>query len=334
MNRMDRLLAIVLELQGKGWQRAEDLARTFERSKRTIYRDVQALDESGVPIVSLPGRGYSLMEGYFLPPLSFSTDEATMLLLGGDYMAQSFDAQYRAAAQSATRKIAGVLPERLRGEVRTLQESIHFISQGGSIRPDEALKLQQLRRAIIARATVRFRYHTRHGAEPAHLTHTRDADPYSLAHVGTAWYLSAYDHLRHAVRTFRLDRIDDVTLLDRTFERPADFQVQRRNLFEPGSFDVQVLFAPEVTRWVRETQLFYTIAEEETPDGLLVTLHVRHAGEVLQWLLSWGQHARVLAPESLRHQIAAEAEAMLRHHQDAPAVPVSPSSPHSHSLLP
>src|SRR5215469_1559620 len=127
MNRTDRLLAIVLELQAKRWQRAEDLAATFETSKRTIYRDFQALGQAGVPIISMPGRGYSLMEGYFLPPITFGSDEATMLLLGSDVMAQSFDAQYRAAAQSAGRKIAAVLPERLRAEVRSLQDSIRFV---------------------------------------------------------------------------------------------------------------------------------------------------------------------------------------------------------------
>src|SRR5579859_2331703 len=125
MNRTDRLLAVVLELQGKGWQRAEDLAATFECSRRTIYRDLQALGQAGVPLVSVPGRGYSLMEGYFLPPLSFTTDEAAMLLLGGELMTQRFDAQYRDAADSARRKIAAVLPERLRAEVGALRESIH-----------------------------------------------------------------------------------------------------------------------------------------------------------------------------------------------------------------
>ena len=74
MNRTDRLLAIVLELQGKGWQRAEDLAETFETSKRTIYRDMLALGEAGVPVVSIPGRGYSLVEGCFpVCPASSST---------------------------------------------------------------------------------------------------------------------------------------------------------------------------------------------------------------------------------------------------------------------
>jgi predicted DNA-binding transcriptional regulator YafY len=87
MNRTDRLLAIVLELQRKDNQRAEDLAAIFETSKRTIYRDIQALCESGVPVVSQPGLGYSLVKGYFLPPVSFSSDEATMLLLGNQFVA-------------------------------------------------------------------------------------------------------------------------------------------------------------------------------------------------------------------------------------------------------
>src|SRR5205823_14791899 len=162
MNRTDRLLAIVLELQGKGQQRAEDLAETFETSKRTIYRDMLALGEAGVPIVSIPGRGYSLMQGYFLPPLSFTTDEATMLLLGSDLMAQNFDAQYRAAAQSASRKIEGVLPEKLRAEVHYLQDSIRFVSSSTVADATEVEMVRQLRRAIIDSATVRFSYHTRH----------------------------------------------------------------------------------------------------------------------------------------------------------------------------
>ena len=310
MNRTDRLLAVVLELQGKGWQRAEDLACTFECSKRTIYRDLQALGESGVPLVSQPGRGYSLMEGYFLPPLSFSTDEATMLLLGSDVMAQNFDAQYRAAAQAAARKILGVLPEKLRLEVRNLQESIQFYGEGISSRPAEAAKLQLLRRAILDRATVRFLYHTRYSTDGRSPQRHRDADPYSLGHHGGAWYLAAHCHVRHGVRNFRLDRMDDLTLLDRKFIRPPHFQVQKRDLFEPGSFDVRVLFDAEVSRWVRESPSFYTIAQEETPQGLLVTLHIRHESEILQWLLGWGRHVRVLEPVALRQRIAEEAHAV------------------------
>src|ERR1700680_4187244 len=217
MNRTDRLLAIVLELQGKGKQRAEDLAATFETSKRTIYRDMQALGQAGVPVFSLPGHGYSLMKGYFLPPLSFSTDEATMLLLGSDFMAQNFDAQYRAAAQSATRKIEGVLPEKLRGEVRYLQNSIRFIATSTTGNFSEPEMLRQLRRAIIDRTPVRFCYHTRYASSGQSEQHTREADPFGLVHLHNNWHLVAYCHMRRDIRIFRLDRMDGLELLSQTF---------------------------------------------------------------------------------------------------------------------
>src|SRR4029079_11861486 len=161
MNRTDRMLAIVIELQARGKRRAEDLAAAFEVGKRTIYRDIQALCEAGVPIIPTPGQGYTLLEGYFLPPLRFSTDEALILLLGGDMMAQSFDAEYRGAAQSAGRKIAGALPEPLRDEVHSLQASIRFVADNTSGRPDDTGYLRLLRRAIVGRHSLRFRYYAR-----------------------------------------------------------------------------------------------------------------------------------------------------------------------------
>ncbi len=311
MNRTDRLLAIVLELQGKGKQRAEDLAATFETSKRTIYRDILALGEAGVPLVSIPGRGYSLMKGYFLPPLSFTTDEATMLLLGSDFMAQNFDAQYRAAAQSASRKIAGVLPEKLHDEVHSLQQSIRFVSSGMMDGTPEATMLQQLRRAIIEHTTVRFHYHTRHAREGKGEENTRDADPYGLAYVRSTWNLVAYCHMRKDIRNFRLDRMEHVELLPETFNRPPDFKMPVRSPEERGSITVKALFDSEVARWVREARSYYTIAEEDTPEGLLVTLKIRQESEILQWLLGWGRHVRVLEPESLRQRLVEEAQAMV-----------------------
>jgi len=302
-------------LQGKGRQRAEDLAATFETSKRTIYRDIQALGEAGVPLVSVPGQGYSLMKGYFLPPLSFSTDEATMLLLGSDYMAQNFDAQYRGAAQSASRKIEGVLPEKLREEVHYLQNSIRFITAGTVENKAETEMLRQLRRAIIERITVRFRYHTRYAASGHSEQHTREANPYGLIHSLNAWHLVAYCHLRHDIRNFRLDRVERLELLPQTFQRPNDFKMQENRRDEQNDIVVRARFDKEVARWVRESRSYYTIAEEEDAAGLLVTLKVRQENEILQWLLSWGQHVQVLEPASLRQSIAREAREMLRDHQ-------------------
>lgn len=319
MNRTDRLLAIVLELQGKGRQRAEDLAATFETSKRTIYRDVLALGEAGVPIVSVPGQGYSLMKGYFLPPLSFTTDEATMLLLGSDLMAQNFDAQYRAAAQSASRKIEGVLPDTLRDEVHYLQNSIIFIA-GAPDTPESEHRvtlLQQLRRAITQRTTVRFCYHARHAREGRGEQTTREADPYGLIHFPSGWHMVAYCHLRQDIRNFRLDRIDKLEILPQTFQRPAGYVMKQdpEREREARSIMVRVLFDAEIARWVHEARSYYVTHEEETPEGLLVTLQVRHESEILHWLLSWGQHVRILEPESLRLRMVEEAEGMLRSYE-------------------
>jgi predicted DNA-binding transcriptional regulator YafY len=309
MNRTDRLLAIMLKLQAKKLVRAEDLAAAFEVSVRTIYRDMMGLSDSGVPIVSVTGQGYSLVEGYFLPPLAFSTDEAIMLLLGTDFVAQNFDAQYRDAAQSANQKIVTVLPEGLRREVEYLESSIQFVVLNGPTVPET---LQQLRRAIIQRKTVRFTYHARYrDGQP---NTSREADPYALIHIGGAWMLIAYCHLRKDSRHFRLDRMEDVVILDRSFIRPKDFRIQL------GSEDdrtvvVRALFDHESALRVRETPSGFQVAQEEHPQGLLVTFTVRQPKDMLNWLLGWGSHVRVLEPESLRELLAHEAEGILKNHR-------------------
>ncbi len=319
MNRTDRLLAIVLELQGKGKQRAVDLAATFEVSKRTIYRDIEALCQAGVPIASAPGQGYLLVEGYFLPPLSFSSEEAVMLLLGSRVMSNSFDSQYRSAAASAGRKIAGVLSERLRDEVAYLQAAIHFID-AKAVKPGTEATLQKVRRAIIERHTVSFGYYARFRSDKPRsevgVSEARKADPYALVHVAGSWYMVAYCRRRQDIRNFRLDRIEGLAILEEPFTRPQDFKPAQdpKNTVD-RTMMVRALFTGEAMRWVRETPSFYTVAEEQTPGGLLVTLAVRHEREVLGWLLGWGRHVRVLEPASLRCMLAEEAELVLRRHQ-------------------
>jgi predicted DNA-binding transcriptional regulator YafY len=312
------MLAIVLELQAKKWQRAEDLAETFEVSKRTIYRDLLALAESGVPVVSSPGQGYSLVEGYFLPPLSFTTEEAMVLLLGSDFMAQTFDAQYRSAAHAAGSKIEAVLDETLRDEVRYLQSSMRFIAMNpleGTARPE---LLYQIRRAILQRKRLHFDYHTRYtDTGPAGEINSRDADPYALVHLDKAWYLVAYCHLRQGIRHFRLDRIENLRLLSTSFIRPQDFELNRQRRSEERPLTVRALFSHQVARWVQEERSFYLMTAEEHPDGLLLTFKIRQEAEIVQWLLSWGAQVRVLEPSSLIQRLVEEAQAVIQNHEIA-----------------
>jgi predicted DNA-binding transcriptional regulator YafY len=315
MNRTDRLLAIVLELQRKGARRAEDLAATFETSKRTIYRDIQALCESSVPVVAQPGVGYSLVEGYFLPPISFSVDEATMLLLGADSAAQDFDAQYRAAAASAGRKIEAVLSEKLRGEVEYLRGSIAFVAPATLASGKSATFLPQLRRAIIERRAVSFDYHTRYSQDGSAARNMREADPYAMLHYGDAWYLIGYCHLRKGIRNFRLDRMAGLRLLDKTFDRPPNFRLEEP-VDDQRNLKVVALFCPEAAPWVRESRSYYVDSMEEVADGLLVTMRVRVENEIFQWLFSWGAQVRVLEPESMRRRLMTEAGKILENYSD------------------
>lgn len=328
MGRTDRMLAIVLELQAHRWRRAEDLADALETSKRTIYRDLVALGRAGVPLISTPGRGYSLVEGYFLPPVSFTSDEAMILLLGADVMAQSFDAQYHAAAQSAASKITAALPERLRLDVANLRERIFIGPQSEALHPEGAATLRALRGAVISCQRVRFLYHTksRHsddgdgndgGDTTARATPAqplwREADPYTLIRLRGAWLMNGYCHLRKDRRSFRLERIESLTVLDEHFTPPTGATLRPRRLSESERpIEARIQFDAEAARWARESPSFFTTAQEETPDGgLLVTLRIRHENDITQWLLGWGKRARVLAPASLRQLIAAEAAALL-----------------------
>jgi predicted DNA-binding transcriptional regulator YafY len=221
MNRTDRLLAIILELQDRKQLRAQDLAAIFEVSKRIVYRDIQALSEAGVPLISVTGQGYALMEGFFLPPVSFNADEAFMLVLGSQVMAQYFDAQYRLAAQSARRKIEAVLPTELRRQVESLQDQINFFAAGNANSSLNHDYVRLLRQAIIERRTVRLTYRRRFSQTDESPQSVREVDPYSLIYRATAWYLFGYCHLRQETRHFRLDRIEDLQPLNKTFTADA-----------------------------------------------------------------------------------------------------------------
>lgn len=310
MNRTDRLLAIMLELQRRKQIRAEDLAESFEVSVRTIYRDMQALSEAGVPLVAITGQGYSLMEGYFLPPLNFTGEEALMLVLGSDFVRQNFDAQYRDASQSASQKIEAVLPESLRDEVNYLRQNITFFTMR-TLDDVQHEQLRQLRRAVMARQTVRIHYSKRIRDGDELPPTVRDIDPYSLSHLNNDWYVMARCHLREGLRIFKLARIDQLHLTDKTFIRPRDFVPDWIGDGRRRQVEVKVVFAPQVIRWAREILPYSVVAEDETDNGVVITLRVEDEREVVQWLLGWGAGVRVIEPESLKQRLIDEAQRLI-----------------------
>lgn len=298
MNRTDRLLAIVLELQARGNVRAEDLARSFEVSKRTIYRDITALSEARVPIIASPGTGYRLMDGYFLPPLSFTPDEAAMLVLGAHAVRFAVDERYRQAAQMALRKLEAVLPAEARARVQELYQSMRIF--GGWASTEDTDKVAALRGAILDRRVVRLRYHSPRHEDPSE----REVEPYSLTYYRGVWHLNAYCRLRAGVREFRLDRVDGLDILGDTFERDPAWAATDRSRRERAALIVRVRFAERALRWVREER-HWGFREEEP--GHVMRFAVEEPSDIAPWLLRWGASAEVLEPESVRAAVANEA---------------------------
>ena len=310
MNRTDRLLAIVLELQGRNLVTAEALAHTFGVTKRTIYRDILALNESGVPVVSAAGQGYWLMEGYFLPPVSLNLDEAMMVILGSEVMAQSFDAQGRTAAKSASRKIEAALSGAVAKEVAYLKNNIHFVRMDSDVLIDTSETLRLVRGAILEQRPLHLHYFKRKGRTSGEASE-RTVDPHALIHFKDAWVLSAYCHLRRAMRIFRLDRIQRIGVLARTFERQPGYSVSMHHEPNTATQEVELLFDAGVTQWVKERPAYFIHATCETPKGLRVTLKVHHPEEALSWILSWGSSVQVLSPQNLKDLLRGELEKMI-----------------------
>jgi predicted DNA-binding transcriptional regulator YafY len=299
MNRTDRLLAIVLELQARRYTRAEALAERFEMSVRTIYRDVLALCEAGVPVVATPGRGYMLSPGYFLPPLMLTPDEAGALLLGAAFVAEQVDAPYREAVETARKKVEKLLPEATRQEVEFVLDSLRFVGRAGTADERTSALLAVLRRTILERHVVRLAYHARHG-DPG----SRDVEPHGLVCIGGRWMLTAYCRTRRDMRNFRLDRIDSAMPLDERFTRRLGFTVRRVPAFVGGPGEARVLFRPEAIRWARENRPLGFVREEPHPGGTVMVVRPRELRDLLPWLLSWGPQARVLEPAALVREVA------------------------------
>lgn len=297
MNRIDRLFAILLKLQSKAPVTSLDLARSFEVSQRTIYRDIAALSEMGVPIVALPGEGYTLMEGFYLPPLVFTPAEATALFLGARMLALQAAGRLPADAEQALTKIASILPDKTRQHVERLTSIIQFILPENRFNLDDP-RLLMLQRAILERRVVHLRYHSQSRDE----TTIRDIEPHELNYSNGSWYVNGYCRLREGIRGFRLERVEDLKLLDETFSP--------RIVEEPSveKTTVRVRFANDSARWVRERQHYAFQSEERTPNGILMTYCVDSITEMKNWLLGWGASAEVLTPQSLRDEIREEAQ--------------------------
>ena len=302
MNRTDRLMGILLDLQARGELRAADIADRFEVSVRTIYRDMEGLAEGGVPLVAMPGKGYRLVEGYFLPPLSLTGAEAGVLVLGAEFIRDRVDPELGQAAGEALRKLESILPAEQRQRVEHWRRELHFPR---SRRVDQEL-LGAIRSALEERRVLRLVYHAYRRPQPD----TREVEPISLYFLAEAWHLAAYCRTRQAQRFFRLDRIDELTVLAERFAQ-AERHLAWRRAEPPTDAEARIRFDPSIVRWVRERQHFAFLREEVDLSGPIFVYAIREERALLSWLLGWGSLAELMEPPELRALLAEEARAVL-----------------------
>jgi len=187
----------------------EQLAVRLGVSKRTVYRDVQDLRRSGVPIRGEAGVGYALDRGFELPPLTFTNEEIEGLALGVRIVAAWGDPDLAAAVGSAMTKIEAVLPDTLR---QALFDTALF-APGFPRQAEMAREVAVMRRAISDTRAIHFGY-TRADGEMSE----RTVRPLGLYFWGNKWTLAAWCELRQDYRSFRPDRMHDVSVLDQTFD--------------------------------------------------------------------------------------------------------------------
>jgi predicted DNA-binding transcriptional regulator YafY len=210
--RLSRLTTILTQLQTKRLLTATELANKFSVSNRTIYRDIKALQQSGVPILTEDGKGYTLMEGYRIPPIMFTESEANALITAQQLVLKNKDASFVKEYTEAINKIKSVLRNNTKDKANLLSDRIVFRQNADNDRTSNYLSPLQL--ALTNFNLTKIKYHS----TGTNQTTERVLEPFAIYSTQENWLLIAYCRLRNDFRAFRLDRIQNLTVLNDKFE--------------------------------------------------------------------------------------------------------------------
>ncbi|MBB5030738.1 helix-turn-helix transcriptional regulator [Prosthecobacter vanneervenii] len=314
MNRTDRLVSMVMLLQSRRVITAAQLAEHFEITERTVYRDLAALGEGGVPIVGEPGVGYSLMSGYCLPPVMFSPEEAFAFVTGGLLVERMTDASMRDAIRSAMGKVTAVLPAGLQGRVDRLRKTMVI----GTRPPTKgSVPLSTVQRAMAEGRVLRLDYLGAARGEPTE----RLVEPRGLVFYMDHWHLIAWCRLREDMRDFRVDRIVRCETLPEPIPPCPGFNLDEHlaKCVVPDRSDFAIIEVPDYL--LESVRRFWgpTIVEEVPVVGRRARVRFAYRSEglpyVSRWLLSLGTDAEIISPQVLCEKVAEMAQATAEHHR-------------------
>lgn len=221
IKRLSRLTAILTQLQTKRLITASELAEKFLVTKRTIYRDIKALEMAGVPILVEEGKGYSLMEGYRVSPIMFTESEANALITAEQLILKNKESSFVKEYSEAINKIKSVLRNNTKDKANLLSDRVVFRINSDNDSTSNYLSTIQLAMTNFKLIKIKYRF----SSENKQFTE-RTIEPFEIYSTQENWLLIAYCRLRKDFRAFRLDRILDLLTLNEQFE-PHDITLQQ-----------------------------------------------------------------------------------------------------------
>lgn len=223
MNRLTRITAILIQLQSKRIVKAKEIAERFEISLRTVYRDVKTLQDAGVPIGSENGVGYFIVDGYRLPPISLTEEEANALIIVEELIKKQGDKSIDKNLNSIIIKVKATLKSFQKDDIELLSSRTFSLHNQNYT---ESSWLSEIQKSILRKQILKINYHSISKEQ----TTIRGIEPLSVYFTSQSWVLIAFCHLRNDLREFRLDRIIKLTNTQTPFSIDIPFSLE--NYFE------------------------------------------------------------------------------------------------------
>ena len=306
-----RVLTVLELLQSRPSITGPELAARLEMDVRTVRRYITHLQDVGIPIEANIGRhgGYRLRPGFKLPPLIFTEEEATAIILGLLGTSWLEIGQSSVAVEGALAKVSRVLPKQARERLNAISSHLFFFSPQQETRPDVSL-LIGLSEAIGQQQRIAIDYRSHHNQ----VTH-RKVEPYAMLGWDGHWYLVGYCCLRQDYRTFRLDRIQQVEVLAEPFERTEGFDVQayvaERNSWQSAPWQFEVEFQTALYTVQQKIPASYG-SLTETPAGVLFKSQADNLDHASRYLMSLNLPFVIHHPPEMREALLRLAEQMMQ----------------------
>lgn len=298
MNRFDRLTAILIHLQSKKIVVAQDIADRFEISLRTVYRDIRSLEEAGVPVIGEKGLGYSIMEGYRLPPVMFTEEEVIAFLMAEKVLENHADLHNSELFKSAMYKIKAVLRSAEKTKLEEMEDSITIKHQNSRHNYLINDTIPALIKSISGKKTVHITY-----ASEEKSTTERDIEPIGIFHEHGGWSTLAYCHLLRNYRHFRTERILSLKPTGKPFHKAHPTMKAWFEQVAPPkqAFPVVIDVKTDKARYLQEQKFNYGfVSEKQVKDHIQMSFEAPCLEAFSRWYITFADFASIIKPDSLK----------------------------------